>query len=221
MIGVSGGTGGGWRAGRRAQRAIYGAALVTALTVVCSGCTTGTSRGPPTGAQTAGRHRAVITVGAFDFPESVLLAHLYGDALKAKGFPVRVLPDLGSRELVEPALMSGLIQLVPEYAGSALQFNSLGRQSATSDVMATSKALTELMADRGVVAGLPAAAQNTNAIVVRAATAARYGLRSIADLARVAPRLVFGGSARMPRARLLPAGAEAGLRAPLQGIHPA
>src|SRR2546421_195513 len=117
-------------------------------------------------------HRAVITVGAFDFPESVLLAHIYGDALKAKGFPVRVLPGLGSRELVDPALMSGLIQLVPEYAGSALQFNSLGRQSATSDVMATSKALTELMADRGVVAGLPAAAQNTNAIVVRAATAA-------------------------------------------------
>ena len=85
------------RDGRRAQRAIYGAALVTALTVVCSGCIPGTSRGPPTGAQTAGRQRAVITVGAFDFPESVLLAHLYGDALKAKGFPVRVLPGLGSQ----------------------------------------------------------------------------------------------------------------------------
>jgi osmoprotectant transport system substrate-binding protein len=147
----------------------------------------------------------MITVGAFDFPESVLLAHIYGDALKAKGFPVRVLPGLGSRELVDPALMSGLIQLVPEYAGSALQFNSLGRQSATSDVMATSKALTELMADRGVVAGLPAAAQNTNAIVVRAATAARYGLRSIADLARVGPRLTFGGPPECPgRAYCLP-----------------
>ena len=147
----------------------------------------------------------MITVGAFDFPESVLLAQIYGDALKAKGFPVRVLPGLGSRELVDPALLSGLIQLVPEYAGSALQFNSLGRQSATSDVMATSKALTQLMADRGVVAGLPAAAQNTNAIVVRAATAARYGLRSIADLARVAPRLAFGGPPECPgRAYCLP-----------------
>jgi len=94
---------------------------------------------------------------------------------------------------------------VPEYAGSALQFNSLGRQSATSDVMATSKALTELMAGQGVVAGLPAAAQNTNAIVVRAATAARYGLRSIADLAQVAPRLAFGGPPECPgRAYCLP-----------------
>jgi osmoprotectant transport system substrate-binding protein len=146
----------------------------------------------------------VITVGSFDFPESVLLADMYGDALKAKGFPVRILPDLGSRELVDPALMNGLIQLVPEYAGSALQFISLGRLSATSDVMATNQALTELMADRGVVAGLPAAAQDANAIV-RTATASRYGLRSIADLARVAPRLAFGGPPECPgRAYCLP-----------------
>ena len=205
MTGVSTGTGSGQRTGRGIRRALCGAALVTALTAVCSGCMSWTSRGPPTGAQTAGQHRAVITVGAFDFPESVLLAHVYGDALKAEGFPVRVLPGLGSRELVDPALLSGLIQLVPEYAGSALQFNSLGRQSATSDVMATNKALTQLMADRGVVAGVPAAAQNTNAIVVRAATAARYGLRSIADLARMAPRLAFGGPPECPgRAYCLP-----------------
>src|SRR6478672_10940518 len=197
MTGVSSGTGGGRRAGRQTRRTLYGAALVAALTAVCCGCMPGTSRGPPSGSHPA-RHAAVITVGAFDFPESVLLADIYADALKAKGFPVRVLPGLGSRELVDPALMSGLIQLVPEYAGSALQFNSLGRQSATSDVMATSRALTDLMADRGVVAGLPAAAQNTNAIVVRAATAARYGLRSIADLARVAPRLTFGGPPECP-----------------------
>jgi osmoprotectant transport system substrate-binding protein len=147
----------------------------------------------------------VIDVGSFDFPESVLLANIYADALKAKGFPVRVLPGLGSRELVDPALMSGLIQLVPEYAGSALQFISLGQMSATSDVMVTNKALTEQMADRGIVAGLPAAAQNANAIVVRPSTASRYRLRSIADLARVAPRLTFGGPPECPgRAYCLP-----------------
>ena len=47
----------------------------------------------------------------------MLLAHIYGDALKAEGFPVRSLPGPGGRELVDPALLSGLIQLVPEYAG--------------------------------------------------------------------------------------------------------
>ena len=75
----------------------------------------------------AGHADATITVGSFNFPESVLLAHIYAGALAAKGFPVRVLPDLGTRELVDPALMDGLIQLVPEYTGSALDFLSLGR----------------------------------------------------------------------------------------------
>jgi len=110
MTGVSSGPGGSWRTGRRIRRALYGAVLVAALTTVCCGCTPSTSRGPPTGAHTAGPHRAVITVGAFDFPESVLLAHIYGDALQAKGFPVRVLPGLGSRELVDPALQELLIR---------------------------------------------------------------------------------------------------------------
>ena len=189
----------------RAQRVAYRTASLIVVAAVCAGCTTGTSRGPPSGPDPAGQHAAVITVGSFDFPESTVLAGIYGDALKAKGFPVRILPNLGSRELVEPALMRGLIQVVPEYAGSALQFISLGRLSATADVMATNKALAELTAGQGVVAGLPAAAQNSNAIVVRPATASRYHLRSIADLAGVAPRLVFGGPPECPgRAYCLP-----------------
>ena len=180
-------------------------ASLIVVTAVCAGCMPGTSRGPPSGPDPAGQHAAVITVGSFDFPESTVLADIYGDALKAKGFPVRILPNLGSRELVDPALMRGLIQVVPEYAGSALQFISLGRLSATADVMATNKALAELTAGQGVVAGLPAAAQNANAIVVRPATASRYHLRSIADLAGVAPRLVFGGPPECPgRAYCLP-----------------
>jgi osmoprotectant transport system substrate-binding protein len=44
----------------------------------------------------------------------------------------------------------------------------------------------------------PTPAQDANAIVVTAATAARYGLRSIADLARAAPGLVFGGPPECP-----------------------
>ena len=93
----------------RAQRAAYRTASLIVVTAVCAGCTTGTSRGPPSGPDPAGQHAAVITVGSFDFPESTVLADIYGGALKAKGFPVRILPNLGSRELVDPALMSGQI----------------------------------------------------------------------------------------------------------------
>jgi len=137
-------------------------------------------------------------VRSFDFPESVLLAYLYADVLAGKGYPVRVLPGLGTRELVDPALMAGLIQLVPEYTGSALDFVSLGRVHATASVTATAGALARSMASRGLVTGRPAAAQDGNAIAVTAATAARYRLRTISDLARVARRLIFGGPPECP-----------------------
>jgi osmoprotectant transport system substrate-binding protein len=168
-------------------------AACLALAVLCCACTSSGGPGPGARAPAASHPGAVITVGSFDFPESVLLAHIYADALAAKGFPVRVLPDLGTRELVDPALMNGLIQVVPEYSGSALDFMSLGRRPATSDAAATYRSLTRLAASRGLVAAPPAPAQDANAIVVTAATAARYHLRSIADLARQARDLVFGG----------------------------
>jgi len=140
----------------------------------------------------------VITIGSFDFPESVVLAYMYGDALAAAGFPVRVLPNLGSREAVDPALMSGLLQIVPEYSGSALAFLSLGRQSPSSSSAATSRALARSVAGEGLVVGRPSEAQDANVIVVTPATAAHYHLSSIADLARWAPRLVFGGPPECP-----------------------
>ncbi len=169
-----------------------------ALAIVCCACACACSSAPPDSADGAAQHGAVITVGSFDFPESVLLADIYADALTTRGFPVRVLPDLGPRELVDPALMNGLVQVVPEYSGSAVEFASVGRQSATSDVTATGRALTEQVAGRGLVAGRPSAAQDGNVIVVTAATAARYHLRSVADLARAAPRLAFGGPPECP-----------------------
>jgi osmoprotectant transport system substrate-binding protein len=153
----------------------------------------------------AGNGRPVITVGSFNFPESVLLAYLYADALAGRGYPARVLPSLGTRELVDPALMVGLVQLVPEYTGSALEFVSLGQVPATASVAATVGALAAAVAGRGLITAQPAAAQDGNAIVVTAATAARYRLRTISDLAAVAPRLVFGGPPECPeRAYCLP-----------------
>ena len=72
--------------------------------------TTSGGRGPPASAPDGDASRTVITVGSFDFPESVPVACLYA-APSARGYPVRVLPDLGSRELVHPALVNhaGLI----------------------------------------------------------------------------------------------------------------
>ena len=162
------------------------------LAVLCAACTGPASHGSPGGPPPGGHQGAALTVGSFDFPESIVLGYVYADALTAKGFPVRVLPDLGTRELVDPALMNGLIQVVPEYSGSALDFMSLG-QPATSSTTATYISLANSARRHGLVAARPAAAQDANAIVVTRATAVRYHLRSIGDLAQIAPGLVFGG----------------------------
>ena len=178
------------------RRAVRATGVIVAF--ACAACTAATRHAPPgaTARLTAGR--PVITVGSFDFPESVLLAYLYGDALAGQGYAVRVMPDLGPRELVDPALMTGLIQLVPEYAGSALEFVSLGRRHASANVAATVAVLTRSLAARQIVAARPARAQDANAVVVTAATAARYHLHSTSDLAKVAPRIIFGGPPECP-----------------------
>jgi osmoprotectant transport system substrate-binding protein len=174
------------------RRSVIGAVgLMLALS--CAACTASGGPSPAASAPEGRAGPAVITVGSFDFPESVVLAYLYAGALSARGYQVRVLAHLGSRELVEPALMTGLVQLVPEYTGSALEFVSLGRAHASASVAATAATLARWMAVRGVVTARPAAAQDANAIVVTAATAARYRLRTVSDLARAAPGLVFGG----------------------------
>jgi hypothetical protein len=59
--------------------------------------------------------------------ESELLAEIYSEALDGGGFHVRRVFGLGPREFVAPALTRGLVELVPEYAGTALEFLSLGR----------------------------------------------------------------------------------------------
>ncbi len=59
-----------------------------------------------------------VTVASFNFPESVLLAEIYAQAMEAAGYRVEREHELGTRELVIPALAGGLVEFVPEYTGS-------------------------------------------------------------------------------------------------------
>jgi len=126
-----------------------------ALALACAACTTAGGRASRPAAQGPDAGHAVIAVGSFNFPESVLLAYLYADTLAGKGYPVRVLPNLGTRELVDPALMAGLVQLVPEYTGAALEFVSLGKVHPTANVATTASALATRWLDVGWSPGAP------------------------------------------------------------------
>ena len=134
-----------------------------------------------------------ITVGSFAFPESVLLAELYSQALEGGGFRVERAFGLGPREFVGPALSVGLIEMVPDYAGTAVAFFSAGELSPGSDAAENHRALSSVVAGTGVTVLDAAPAQNVNTFVVTEDTAERYDLHSLSDVAAAAPELVLGG----------------------------
>lgn len=175
--------------------------LALGLLVLVAGCTGSTSAPLP-------RQPDAITVAAFGFTESEILAELYSQALEAKGYPTNPVLNAGPREVVQPALAEGLIDVVPEYAGSALAFLTLGALEGTASVSETHEALTRVVTPSGVIALTAAPAQDANAIVVTQATADRFGLREVSDLASVDSGLVFGGPPECAQRRLCLEGLE-------------
>jgi len=139
-----------------------------------------------------------ITVGSFDFAESELLAELYSQALERGGLKVKRAFALGPREFVGPALARGLVELVPEYAGTALLFFSANAAKPASDARQTHEALVKTLRPLHVAALAAAPAQDANAFAVTRENAARYDLHDLSDLARAGPRLVFGGPPECP-----------------------
>ena len=166
------------------------------------------SCGPGSPPRTTAVGNDAITVASFNFPESVILAEIYSQALEGGGFAVDRQLDLGARELVEPALERGLVEFVPEYSGSALTFVTKGETAATADERATYRDLKSALAERGIVALAPAPAQDQNGVVATADTASRFDLTTISDLAPAASELVFGGPPECPERPLCLPGLE-------------
>jgi osmoprotectant transport system substrate-binding protein len=173
--------------GHRGVRLVVGCAVLLASTN-CTSIGSGPSAAP----------RSRIVVGSFNFPESQVLAEIYAGALRGNGFDAEVARGAGPREILDPALVKGLVDLVPEYAGSALAFFTLSRGPSGGDVGQTHDGLASALASHALVPLAPAPAQDANAIVVTRATAERYGLQTISDLATVAGDLTFGGPTECP-----------------------
>jgi osmoprotectant transport system substrate-binding protein len=148
----------------------------------------------------------VITVGSFDFAESAVVAEVYSEGLEAAGYKVHRAFRLGPREFVGPALSVGLVELVPEYAGTAAEFYSLGRAVPTGDVAHAHGTLEQSLSGDHVVALAAAPAQDANTFVVTAQTATRLRLEKLSDLPPVADHLTFGGPPECPARPLCLAG---------------
>jgi osmoprotectant transport system substrate-binding protein len=167
-------------------------AVVVAATLLTA-CAPAAARVPTVSDPVMRTDPGALIVASFDFPESEILANVYAEGLRARGYPVRVLEGVGPRELVEPALHRGLVDIVPEYAGSALAFLSLGANDGTSSTADTVAQLRQVLAGRGLTALEPAEAQDANAVVVTRDTADMLRLQNVSDLRSVAAGMDFGG----------------------------
>src|SRR4029453_15889318 len=137
--------------------------------------------------------RPTIQLASFDFPESETLGQVYGQALRQHGFPVEQVVQLGSREVVAPALEQGKGDMVPECLGSPLNFLNDRDRVATADPRQTHARLEQAFAPRGVSVLAFAPAVDRNGFVVAGDLARRRHLEGISDLAPIARQLVIGG----------------------------
>jgi osmoprotectant transport system substrate-binding protein len=134
-----------------------------------------------------------ITVGSAGFTENVLLADIYADAMSAKGVNVTKHLNIGERPIYIKALNDGSIDFIPEYSGSILSYlDSSATAKTPDDVYA---ALQQKVGDKLTVLQF-AAAQDSDTITVTQATASKYSLKTIADLASHASKLTLGAPAQ-------------------------
>ncbi len=137
----------------------------------------------PSGASNQG----TVVVGSTNFSEQLVLAELYAQQLEANGYTVVRKFNLGSREVVQPAIQSGQIDLYPEYLASLTEYLDKGAGLATGDPAKTAKVLAGLLAPKGETVLAYAPATDENGFAVTRQTAQQYHLVNISDLARPAP----------------------------------
>lgn len=147
-----------------------------------------------------------LTVGAANFSENATLGELYNIALTAAGYQVKV-QQIGNRELYEPALEKGEIDVVPEYAATLATFlggkvNGKDAKDPSSPQLDTTMTnLTALGAKVGLVFGKPSQAQDQNAFAITEAFASKYGVGTLSELAAKCSgaATVLGGPPECPQ----------------------
>jgi osmoprotectant transport system substrate-binding protein len=157
------------------------------LVLLLTGCSSGPSlenQGAVTAAPGDSRH---LTIGSAGFTESDLLAQMYALLLDQAGYKTSLL-TVANRELYEPALESGQIDVVPEYAATFADWLNAKTNGADAppvgspDLDTTMTALRRLAAPRGLTVLDAGKAVDQNAFAVSASYAREHDLKTLSDL---------------------------------------
>jgi osmoprotectant transport system substrate-binding protein len=129
-----------------------------------------------------------ITIGSKFFTEQVILAELLAQHIEARtGIPVERKTNLGGTLLVHKALEAGQLDLYVEYTGTAL--TAVLNESPQGDANAVYQRVKQLYSERfHFEVTEPLGFENTFAMVIRGDDAKNLHLRSISDIAPLAPK---------------------------------
>ncbi len=141
--------------------------------------------------QRAGGTTRAVVVASKPFGESFLLGEMFAQLLEARGLPVRRRLGLGGTEIAFGALRTSVIDVYPEYTGTGLLV-ILGEPPRFDPRAVFDRVAREFVRRFDVRWLPPLGFENTFAIAVRRATSDSLQLRTLSDLARVAPTLRGG-----------------------------
>jgi osmoprotectant transport system substrate-binding protein len=168
------------------------AVALAAAAALLAGCGSSDDTSDPLAGDKA--EGGTVVVGGNNFPESTLLADIYGEALKAKGIKVEYKLNIGSRETTYGLLKNGSVTVLPEYNGSLLSYlDPKAEQASVAAVNAAAKA--KLDSKLTLLESAPA--EDKDSVSINAETAKKYNLTAestLDDLKDIAPEMVIGGS---------------------------
>ncbi|MEP6463412.1 MAG: ABC transporter substrate-binding protein [Frankiaceae bacterium] len=177
-------------------------AAVSAVALL-SGCGTNSSSSSSDTVKGSG-DKGSVTIAAANFGESAILANMYSDVLRKAGFTTTV-KALTNREVIEPALEKGEVQLVPEYLSSLTEFIDAKKNGPNAKTLAspsatkTLAALQSLGSPRHLKALTPSPATDQNAFAVTQDFATKNNLSKLSDLASYRGKLTLGGPPECPK----------------------
>ena len=175
-----------------ARRAFGGVAAGLGLAMAlsaCGGSSNPLSSAPATGGAASG---SALVIGSADFPESQIIAEVYAGALNAAGITASTKPNIGSREVYFKAVQDGSVDVIPDYSGNLLLHVSKDATAVSAEDIV--KALSGKLPE-GLAVLEASKAEDKDAMVVTKATAEKYKLKSLEDLAKVCGEIVVGAPA--------------------------
>lgn len=142
--------------------------------------------------QTGSNSRGDLVIGAKAFTEQDVLGELLAQQIEAKtGLKVVRRLQLGDTLVCHNALLSGQIDLYPEYTGTA--FSTILKQKTLGDVKEVYRQVKEVYAQKFNLAVMPPLGfQNTFAMVVRGDMARSLNIKTLSQAAQYVPQWQAG-----------------------------